>query len=233
MFIHRWSYWRLKHHYNTPQNDTLHCEGLSRIFPNLVFIVFIDPPRKVSDDEEEEEECEMKMNFQVHLYGEITPMELVIESCMRSQDSLPSGTEWEAFLDQWDGKPEGTASHYNLVRSITIHEGGRFLTNDKYPVESLQDKHSQTDPFQWTVERFNTNCWKETYPILDIRHLPKDDAGWVETLQGCMWLMQTNDRWRPGAAVRCRSDMVVPLLRTVSLEPFALHQNAKDLTVST
>jgi hypothetical protein len=105
---------------------------------------------------------------------------------------------------------------------MTLHRHARLLTNNTHPLGLLQDKKSRTDPFEWSFDLYYEKHYDD-FPTLDIRFLGKGDLGWEETLQGCVWLSQTNSQMAgrvschyPGAAVECRSEMVLPLIQTVS-----------------
>jgi hypothetical protein len=176
-------------------------------------------------------EDEIEIVYHIHVYGEITPMDLVVASSTRTDNT---GSPWEreakfalwemmerlhGNLDEYRGK---TYAHH--IRSLILHRHARFVTNNAYTLSFLQDKQSRLDPFEWTFDFPDPNSYEDS-PVLDISHLRKDDVGCAETLQGCVWLLQTNtlmatEDFYPGAAVKCRSEMVLPLMKTVSSRTF-------------
>jgi hypothetical protein len=182
---------------------------------------------------EDDKEIDVVIDHHIHLYGAITPMELVVRSCTRSVNPQPRWKRgWKEFLDRYDGKGESegarrrTTSYSDRVMSITLHKLARFLMDETYPLKFLQEKKSRTDPFEWCVGDLPDQNNYDDSPKLDIRHLCKDDVRWEESLQAIVWLLQTNSLmagsicdFYPGAAVDCRSELVLPLIQTVSSGP--------------
>jgi hypothetical protein len=182
---------------------------------------------------EDEKEIDFVTDQHVHLYGQITPMELVVRSRTRSANPPPAWKRgWKEFLDNYDGNDVSEEARRRItcyadrVMAITLHQHARFLTTDRHLIGFLQDKKSRTAPFDWCVGDLPDQNNYHDSPKLDIGHLRKDDTGWEETLQGLIWLLQTNSLmagaicdFYPGAAVDCRSEMVLPLIQTVSAGP--------------
>jgi hypothetical protein len=70
-------------------------------------MILVDDPKC-----HEEYPTEMFTFYRIHVYGQITPMELAIESCTRSWDNTSwQKREWHEFLERYDGKePEETTA---------------------------------------------------------------------------------------------------------------------------
>jgi hypothetical protein len=220
LFLHESSFAALQDYENRRQILPLPLDAFPRIFPKLVFIILVGDPDLWGEDDYEKE---MSVAYRIHVYGEITPMDLVVASSTRKR--LPPRwsrpTVWQEFLDNWDGEempePEIWISWSHHIYSMTLHKNARFVTNDLHSLESLQHKESDTEPFEWAFILPNINSYKNT-PKLDVSHLTKDTVGIQETLQGCVWLLQTNSLsidHALGAAVTCRAEMILPLLYTV------------------
>jgi hypothetical protein len=98
---------------------------------------------------------------------------------------------------------------------LSLHEHARFLLEDLRSVQLLENKENQTSPFEWPIREASVNSYHDSF-CLEIRYLDRQVARWMETLQGCMWLIHAGNCWgNPGAEVICRSEMVMPLIQTV------------------
>lgn len=226
LFLHEDSVSDVPHRNKSNADNFLPLEGFRDLFPKLVFIVLIDDPANVST-------CgtEVIVNYHVHLYGGITAMDLIIASCTRSPAPISmqlSCSPWyhlqrHAFSEPWvpgDGEPsDDERIWYFRIRGMTLHNQARFLEDDNHPIEVYKGKDNETIPFEWRFDEpvAYINSYNNS-STMNFRHLNIQDAGWEETLQRCVWLMQINGNCSPGAAVSCRSEMVLPLIQTVSFD---------------
>ncbi|KAJ9093846.1 hypothetical protein QFC21_006217 [Naganishia friedmannii] len=227
LFLHENSFDALQRYENSESGLPLPLDAFPRLFPQLIFIMLVADPFYISRSPLEDD---VAINFRVHLYGEITPMDMVVRSCTRTANPPPRWkVPWQTVLDHWDRKPESQADqlitwYYHRAQMIALHKHARYITNDIYPLEFLQHKKSRTDPFEWEFEAQDEHGY-DISPKLDLRLLNKEDQAWDETLQGVIWLLQTNslmagvlDDHRPGAEVDCRSEMVMPLVQTYATQ---------------
>jgi hypothetical protein len=216
----------LQEYENEGKDHILPLDAFPRLFPKLVFIILVDDPEDMSDGDGEE----FCNNDHIHLYGGISPMELVVASCTRRPWIPVQRSDGKGSAE---GTGEDPVAYSRSIHGITIYKDARFLTNDQYLIEFLQRKKTRTNPFDWSFSVIGPNDY-ENSPKLDVTRLSKDNDGWEETLQGCIWLSQTNimmavstDEYFPGLAVACRSDMVLPLVQTVSSALLRIHFQAK------
>lgn len=131
------------------------------------------------------------------------------------------------LLEKWDATIDGDSSdvsrsdildspvdiYEDEMKSLTLHKHARLVINDQFPLSSLLKPIRQG----WSVDTFR-DCQDNYFsvPRLDIRHLGKCET-LNETLQSCAWLLQqSSPRCHTAAKVHCRSEVVMPLLETVS-----------------
>jgi hypothetical protein len=174
----------------------------------------------------EEEGGDVAIECDVHLYGEIAPIDLVAASFTHTNSSKVlrdrvAEAEWQRILECYDEDdlPEyyGPDRYAISVLSLTLHEHARLLTTDAHPVNFLSNKRDDADSFDWSFDLRDCNAEYMTPRELDIRHLRKDTIGLEETLQACVWLLQKDVCYQWEANVICYSDMVLPLYRTVGV----------------
>jgi hypothetical protein len=223
LFLHESLFNSIQDYENNGRALPLPLAAFPTLFPKLVFIILVDDPdfRTYLLPEDY-----VGIDGHIHLYGEITAMDLIIASCTHSEpEDVLRQREWQKLWDRSTGeealaRTERPKYWRHCIQSMTLHEHARFSTTEEYPIDLLQDKESDTDPFFWSVDVPDMNDFNIS-PKLDIRHLRLDDVGCVETIQACVCLMQTNSilplgvNCHPGADVICRSDIVMPLFRTV------------------
>lgn len=203
--------------------DTLPLDSFDELFPQLAFIKLTGHP-ECSDDYWE-------TDFRLHLYGSITPIDLVRKTVSRPprRPEVGEWAEWQDFLRNYDKTrddeaADGTASipkdnyigmsyseehHVDFFRGLTLHKHGRLTTSHGFPLSAMAEPLNN----EWAI-------WSGApfTPKLDIRHLRRDDPAVDETLEGCIWLFQQDKCHRsPSSAAKviCRLEVVRSLLQTV------------------
>jgi hypothetical protein len=163
-------------------------------------------------------------------------LDLAIESCTRSSDRAPLPPspwwtlEWEAFLDRYDGKAVTERPRYfENVYKMTLHPHARLLPNDVYPLFSLPHGQNEPNALEWHFDEPHGPSYNDC-GTLEIRHLSQRDAGWEDTLEGCVWLVRFDAFCLPGAEVQCRAEMVLPLMKTVSFESRICLSSTNDIS---
>lgn len=225
-------------------DDGLPLESFDDLFPRLVFIMLTAEPDLIEEDSGWERRYETR--FHMHLYGPITPMELVRASVSRPLFKEDYAQRFDSFLTKWheseDGNDSDTTesessdeayteysyedSYDDELLGLTLHKHARLITNDKFPLASL---------LKPIIGGWRISPWREVddeylyAPRLDIRHLTQDSVALSETLQGCAWLLQgeieEGCKKDTVAEVDCRLEVVQPLLQTVSPRDIPLHAN--------
>lgn len=229
LVLHKSSFEALQRYETSKQDLVLPIDAFPRLFPRLVFIILVHDPFCYTDDKWRHD---VAVDYNLHLYGQITPMELIVTTCTRTSNPIPRWMEgWQSDGDRWrrgeePSEPKTFVTNYvHRVQSITLHQHARLLTSHKYPLKFLQDKQSKIHPFEWSHEAYDEHGFDISLK-LDIRHLKTEDERWIATMQGCIWLLHTNSEMaeltvenRPGAEVNCRSEIVLPLVQTVRFTP--------------
>lgn len=144
LFLHVSFFRALQQYKNNNWDVSQPLDAFPNLFPKLVFIILVADPFYISESEMEDN---IAIDYRVLLYGDLTPMDLIVESCTRGPNPLPRWKRgWQAFLDEWDGKedPEEarkrTTFYSHCVRSMTLFKHARFLTTTTHPLELLQEK---------------------------------------------------------------------------------------------
>jgi hypothetical protein len=237
LFLHKDSFDDLQRYEIGNHDSWLPVDAFPRLFPQLVFIILAPDLEDIGGGDSE---LTVEADYDVHIYGEIVPMEMI--KALQTRTTFEDARElheplvWHNFLERHDEVLEPSQEeevsdveilniYQHHTQTLTLHKDARFSTNEAYPLEFLQDSESPTEPSEWSFDMPEDNSF-ELSPEVDIRHLSKDDTGYQETLQGVVWLLHVDRclRWLrrhryPGADVRCRSEMVLPLLQTVSWKP--------------
>jgi hypothetical protein len=198
------------------------------MFPQLVSIMLTEETEQYGWGPEKHQRM-WETRFHMHLYGTITPIELVRAAVSRPPPEDKDDEHFQDFLSKWDAandadndnttssesSAESENTYDNEFTGLTLHKYARLITNERFPSASL------STPME--------GGWKilpnrdEDYifvPRLDIRHLTAKDAQLNQTLRGCTWLVQgplyTRFRTDSIAEVDCRLEVILPLLETVS-----------------
>ncbi|KAJ9108178.1 hypothetical protein QFC20_003540 [Naganishia adeliensis] len=189
-------------------------EAIKNVFPSLVSILLHIPPIENTDS------AQIKTSCQLHLYGTISPPDLVYACRPR-----PPQTLWEEYADKSSSSGENfdvddgsSEDSWAPDRDITIdtlvlHRNARLLMAEYDEVEY---------PLHWV--NFGINGSTPDGRTLDLRLLEYGDNT-QETLDGCVWLFNNGVMAcyaEPDAAsnmlrlvkVICRVEMLRPMCAT-------------------
>jgi hypothetical protein len=224
--------------------DTLPLDSFDHLFPRLVFIMLTQYEQYTGGGDSDLEGT-WETQFHMHLYGTITPIELVRCSVSHPLSRDFDCAKWATFLEQWDADnegrdlevghgeaPEDTEPNFDYedqLRSLTLHRHARLITSEEFPLESL----ARSIKGGWLILPWRENEEEETIlfaPRLDIRYLEEGPL-LNESLQGCVWLCQEQhsecEKNHTVAEVDCRLGALLPLLETVCLFPCLMSQSQK------
>ncbi|KAJ9117378.1 hypothetical protein QFC24_006472 [Naganishia onofrii] len=161
-----------------------------------------------------------KIDFSLHLYGPITPSDLVEASKWRlppTSDPVRWRCEKRRQLQVFDPGMTGIMGYdwepdmdYEcLLHQMSLHRNAKLITDERCPREALLICPDFAEDGCWKV----TNWVSKVPPALDIRHLQQDES-LATTLQGCAWLIHGEGGLWTKARVTCKAEVLESLVTT-------------------
>jgi hypothetical protein len=218
----------LQPHRDVHSNELRILDSLDSLFPQLVFVV--EKGREEIDAIRFEGGLKFKIDFSLHLYGPITPSDLVEASKWRlppTSDPVRWRCEKRRQLQVFDPGMTGIMGYdwepdmdYEcLLHQMSLHRNAKLIIDERCPREALLICPDFAEDGCWKVRDWIS----KVPPTLDIRHLQQDES-LATTLQGCAWLIHGEGGLWTNARVTCKAEVLESLVTTVSFSiSFFLH----------